>query len=204
MPFCDCGRRFSDLGALQQNQISKAHCYCRECDRFFIHADAVEQHRSAFRSFTCFDCDRTFVRREALQQHQKSTKHCYCCECDRFFVNSEALGQHLRSPIHAMQFHCCDCDRDFVDEQALHQHLEDKIHEPSTKAKVSSFRISNWVCEQCERGLETRRRWSNIVCLSSTTHSATSNASGINGARSNLLLLRHDFTILKAEHALRE
>lgn len=163
MPSCDCSRRFSDLGALQQHQISKAHCYCRECDRFFIHTDAVEQHRSALHSFTCFDCDRTFVRSEALQQHQKSTKHCYCGECDRFFVNSEALGQHLRSPIHATQFHCCDCDRDFVNEQALHQHLADKIHEPRTKPKVSSFRISNRVCEQCERefrdekGLEQHR-----------------------------------------------
>ena len=151
MPSCDCGRRFSDLGALQQHQISKAHCYCCECDRFFIHTDAVIQHRSALHSFTCFDCDRTFVRPEVLQQHQKSTKHCYCGECDQFFVNSEALGQHLRSPIHATQFHCCDCDQDFVDKQALHQHLADKIHELRIKPKVSSFRISNRVCEQCEQ-----------------------------------------------------
>ena len=177
MPSCDCGRRFSDLGALQQHQISKAHCYCRECDRFFVHTDAVEQHRSALHSFTCFDCDRTFVRPEALQAHQKATGHCYCRECDRFFVNSEALGQHLRSPVHATQFHCCDCDRDFVDEQALHQHLADKIHKPRTKPKVSSFRLFHWVCKQCERefrdekGLEQHRLsvvhnpLSNIKCI---------------------------------------
>ena len=34
MPSCDCSRRFSDLGGLQQHQISKAYCYCREYDRF--------------------------------------------------------------------------------------------------------------------------------------------------------------------------
>lgn len=78
-------------------------------------------------------------------------------------IGSLSIGQHLRSPIHATQFHCCDCDWDFVDKQALHQHLADKIHEPRTKPKVSSFRISNQVCEQCERefrdekGLEKHR-----------------------------------------------
>ena len=57
-----------------------------------------------------------------------------------------------------MQFHYCGCDRDFVDEQALHQHLADKIHEPRTKPKVSSFRISNLVCEQCEREFRDEKR----------------------------------------------
>ena len=177
MPSCDCGRRFSDLGALQQHQISKVHCYCPECNRFFVHTDAVEQHRSALHSFTCFDCERTFVRPEALQSHQKATRHCYCHECDRFFANSEALGQHLRSPVHTTQFHCCDCDRDFVDEQALRQHLADKIHKPRTKPKASSLSFSKWVCEQCERefrdekGLEQHRLsvihnpLSNIKCI---------------------------------------
>ena len=45
MQSCDYGRRFSELSALQQHQIAKIHCYCRECDRFFVHTDAVEQHR---------------------------------------------------------------------------------------------------------------------------------------------------------------
>ncbi len=159
----DCDRTFVRPEALQRHQKSTKHCYCCECDRSFVHPDAREQHRSALHSFTCSDCDRTFVYPEALQQHQKSTNHCYCRECDRFFVDSEAFGQHLGSPVHAMQFHCCDCDRDFVHEQALHQHLADKIHKPRTKPKVSSFRLSNWVCEQCERefkdekGLEQHR-----------------------------------------------
>ena len=153
----DCNRNFVCSDALQQHQKSTGHWYCSECDLFFAHADTVEQHRLALHSFICSDCDRNFVHLDALQRHQKSTKHCYCAQCDRLFVNPEALGQHLQSSIHATQFHYCDCDRDFVDEQALHQHLTSKIHKPDAKSKISSSRLSNWVCEDCERDFRDER-----------------------------------------------
>ena len=197
MSSCHCGRCFSDPSALQQHQRSKAHCYCRECDRFFVHTDSVEQHRAALHSFICFDCDRPFVRPEALQRHQNSMGHCYCRECDRFFVTSDALSQHLQSPLHTTQFHCCDCDRDFVDEQTLHQHLADKIHNPRTINKISSIKLSNWVCKACEREFKDKKGWNNIGHLSFTSPSATSNALGVDGVRSDLVLLRRGFTTLR-------
>ncbi|KAL9131512.1 MAG: hypothetical protein Q9217_000591 [Psora testacea] len=34
---------------------------------------------------------------------------------------------------------------------ALRQHLANKVHKPRTKPEVSSLRLSNWVCEECDR-----------------------------------------------------
>ena len=104
--------------------------------------------------------------------------------------------------IHEMQFHCCDCDRSFVDEPALHQHVEDKIHEARTKAKVRSLLqdLQLGIQTNASETLETRKGWNNTIHLPSIMLSANPNALDIKGARSNLLLLRHGFIILEADH----
>ena len=48
-----------------------------------------------------------------------------------------------------------------MNEQALHHHLADKIHKPkanpNAKCKVSSFALSDWVCEDCDRDFKDEK-----------------------------------------------
>ena len=158
----DCAQHFPSRYELAihiaRHHLKMKRFKCRDCGKKFSDLEAVQQHRRSVHPETIWLCDKEdceiefrgpaqLVRHQA-QYHDMEKKY-YCFTCRDFFKTLEEIRTHQETqhPDHTFICHYAECSYACNRKSALHKHINNK-----------HLKLSTFACQDCTETFTTKAK----------------------------------------------